>query len=66
MTIENLKTLVIAEYDSRTLKSNVRYRALDKIVAFAKNRYGVDVDGLPSDKVAFKLAYKEYKENELS
>lgn len=66
MNIENLKTLVVAEYDSRALKSNVRYRALDKIVAFVKSHYGVDVAELPSDKAVLKLAYKEYKGSELS
>ena len=62
MTIDNLKALVVSEYDNRALKSNVRYKALDKIVEFVKSKYGVDIAMLPSDKIVIKLAYEEYKE----
>ena len=38
MKWNELKELVIAEYDRRNLKSNVRYRALDKVDAFIKRK----------------------------
>ena len=38
MKWNELKELVIAEYDRRNLKSNVRYRALDKVDAFIKEK----------------------------
>mgnify|MGYP003423221851 CR=1 FL=1 len=66
MTIDNLKALVVSEYDNRALKSNVRYKALDKIVEFVKSKYGVDIAMLPSDKIVIKLAYEEYKGCELN
>ena len=59
MTIERLKALVIEELDSRELKSRARYSALDKIVPFIKNQYGVDATSLPASKEEVKLAYAD-------
>lgn len=61
MTIEQLKTLVISELDSRNLKSRVRYSALDKIIPFIKKQYGVGVASLPKSKEEVKAAYEKEK-----
>lgn len=59
-----LKKRVIAEYDSRNLKSNVRYSALEKIDAFLRKQYfskNDDVKSLPADKNDVKDEYRKYK-----
>lgn len=61
MTIERLKALVIEELDSRELKSKARYSALDKIVPFIKNQYGVDATSLPASKENMKVDYEKDK-----
>ncbi|WP_296260997.1 hypothetical protein [uncultured Phocaeicola sp.] len=43
MNWEELKKRVIAEYDSRNLKSNVRYSALEKIDAFQAKEHTLKV-----------------------
>lgn len=66
MTIEQLKTLVIEELDSRELKSRVRYSVLDKIIPFIKSQYGVEVASLPKSKEELKAAYERYKGNAIN
>ena len=66
MTIEQLKTLVIEELDSRNLKSRVRYSALDKIIPFIKRLYGVEVISLPKSKEELKVAYEKDKGSAIS
>ncbi len=64
MKWNELKELVITEYGRRNLKSDVRYRALDKVEAFIKEKHPnimSDVALFPSDKYAFKNAYEAYK-----
>ena len=61
MTIEQLKTLVIEELDSRELESIARYSALDKVIPFIKKQYGVDASSLPASKDELKDAYEKYK-----
>ena len=59
-----LKKRVIAEYDSRNLKSDVRYSTLKKIDTFLKEQYfsmSEDVKSLPADKNDVKDAYRKYK-----
>lgn len=58
MDFEKLKTLVCDEYDKRELESNVRYKALDKVIAFCKEK---GYTSLPADKEAFKNDYENYK-----
>ena len=57
MTIEQLKTLVEEELNSRNLKSKVRFSALNKVVPFIKKHYGVDASSLPASKDELKDAY---------
>lgn len=69
MNWEELKKRIIAEYDSRNLKSNVRYSALEKIDAFLRKQYPSiidDVKSLSADKSVVKGTYKEYKGSELN
>lgn len=61
MTIEQLKTLVEEELNSRNLKSEVRFSALNKVVPFIKKQYGVDASSLPASKDELKGAYEKYK-----
>lgn len=64
MNWEELKKRVIAEYDSRNLKSDVRYSTLKKIDTFLKEQYfsmSEDVKSLPADKNDVKDAYRKYK-----
>lgn len=66
MNLNELKQKVKAEYDSRNLKSNARYNALDKIMTFCEGvmiSHNIsDIEQLlPSDKVDMKTAYAEYK-----
>lgn len=64
MTWNELKGRTKAEYDSRNLKSDVRYKALNKIETFLLEKYNnVKKDvrtALPSDKKKLKQAYEEY------
>ncbi len=66
MTIEQLKTFVEEELNSRNLKSKVRFSALNKVVPFIKKQYGVDASSLPASKDELKDAYEKYKEKILN
>lgn len=69
MNWEELKKRIIAEYDSRHLKSRVRYSALEKIDVFLKKQYPSvidNVESLPADKGVVKGLYREYKGSELN
>ncbi len=63
MDFEKLKTLVCDEYDKRELESNVRYKALDKVIAFCKEK---GYTSLPADKEAFKNDYENCKGKKLN
>ena len=56
MTIEQLKALVEEKLNSRNLKSRVRFSALNKVIPFIKNQYGVDTSSLPASKDELKAA----------
>lgn len=64
MKWNELKARIIAEYDSRHLKSNVRYSALNKIDTFLKDKYPSLIDEvkstLPADKEIVKRIYEQY------
>lgn len=60
-TWNDLKTKVIEEYDTRKLKSDVRYKALDKILTFLSKTYGNDTDCLSKTKQQLKDEYAVYK-----
>lgn len=66
MTIEQLKTKVEEELNSRNLKCKARFSALDKVIPFIKDQYGSDTTSLPASKDDLKDAYKKYKGKELS
>lgn len=70
MKWNELKELVIAEYDRRNLKSNVRYRALDKVDAFIKEKRPEMMSDVhasfPSDKDTLKKAYEAYKGKQIN
>lgn len=64
MKWEELKKLVIAEYDRRNLASNVRYRSLDRIESFIKTSPQA-MDSiellLKVDKKVIKESYREFR-----
>lgn len=69
MEWNELKKRIIVEYNKRKLKSDVRYKALEKVEVFIKQTYpGVidDVTTLPSDKSIVKDAYEEYTAKKLN
>lgn len=55
MKIEDLKNSVIAVYQSRLLKSNTRYYALDRVLDFVRNNGGIDCFQVNKDE--FKRKY---------
>lgn len=64
MSLDELQQKVIAEFDSRNLKSSVRYNQLEHIVNYLKNRYGNVVDCLSQGKDVLKEEYRKYREKE--
>ena len=65
-TLQTLQNNVKEEYDSRNLKSNARYNALDKIIDFIKTKYKGDSSILQCPKKEFKSLYESYKGKELN
>ena len=61
MNLQTLKQKVVQEYDRRNLKSDVRYRALDKIVLFLNHKYGEGLECLTKSKDILKDEYEQYK-----
>lgn len=66
MDIHTLKELVVKEYDNRHLKSDVRYKALDKIIDFLKKNYGSSTNCFSIEKQKLKHEYERYKGKDLS
>lgn len=64
MSLDELRQKVIAEYDSRNLKSSVRYNQLEHIVDYLKKQYGNSVDCLSRGKEILKEEYRQYREKE--
>lgn len=64
MSLEELKQKVIAEYDSRKLKSSVRYDQLEHIVDYLKKQYGNSADCLSRGKDTLKEEYRQYRGKE--
>lgn len=64
MSLDELQQKVIAEYDSRNLKSSVRYNQLEHIVDYLKKQYGNSVDCLSRGKEILKEEYRQYREKE--
>ena len=65
-TLQTLQNNVKEEYDSRNLKCNARYNALDKIIDFIKTKYKGDSSILQCPKKEFKSLYESYKGKELN
>lgn len=66
MTFNEIKQLVIAEYNRRKLASDARYRALDDFEYMLKTLYPEvisDVSKFPH-KEEMKSAYEEYRNNQ--
>lgn len=64
MKWEELKKLVILEYNKRNLASNVRYRSLDRIEAFIKTSprtMGSTELLLQVDKKVIKESYRDFR-----
>ena len=65
MNFAEIKKLVIAEYDTRNLVSNVRYKALDDFDDFLKSSDFVklwnDVSKFPKEKEKMKYVYCRYQ-----
>lgn len=64
MSLDELQQKVIAEYDSRNLKSSVRYNQLEHIVDYLKKQYGNSVGCLSRGKEILKEEYRQYREKE--
>lgn len=65
-TLQTLQNKVKEEYDSRNLKSDVRYKALDKIIDFIKAKHQGDSSILQCPKKEFKSLYESYKGKKLN
>lgn len=66
MKFKEIKDLVITEYDSRNLKSKVRYLALDDFENMLKKRCPElieDVSKFPSQKNQMKAVYEKYRDS---
>ena len=65
MTLNELQQRMIDEYNSRPLKTDRRYSALNKVMDFLKKEYKKvkeDVSAsLPNEKESLKAAYTEYR-----
>lgn len=59
MNLQSLQSLVEQEYDSRCLKSRVRYNELRKVVNFLMLKYGNSIDSFSKGKDILKLEYEE-------
>lgn len=59
IAIEKLKELVIQEYDLRHLKSNTRYKALDKVIQYIQRYHNGDSSCLSIDKSDFTKRFEE-------
>lgn len=67
MTFNEIKLLVIAEYDRRKLKADVRYRALDDFEHMIKTlcpELISDVSKFPMQKELMKSLYEKYRNNQ--
>lgn len=65
MNFAEIKKLVVAEYDKRELKSDVRYKALNDFDEFLKKKellvFWNDVSKFPKDKEVVKRAYRAFQ-----
>lgn len=61
MTLEEIAIKVRKELDRRNLKSNARYRALDKIVSYIRDFHNGSISVLQTPKSEFKHQYENYK-----
>lgn len=59
LSLETLKALTIREFDSRNLKSRVRYNALNHVIDFIKSYYNGDTKCLERNKNDFCQAFVE-------
>lgn len=58
MDLKSLEKFVIREYDSRSLKSRVRYNELSKVVHFLICKYGNGLDCMSKSKDTLKHEYE--------
>lgn len=61
MDLQNLCQLTKEEFDRRNLKSDVRYRALEKIVDFLSRKYGNELICFQIGKDTLKNEYEKDK-----
>ena len=66
MNLQSLQSLVVQEYDSRCLKSMVRYNELKKVVNFLRIKYGNSTDCFSKGKDVLKLEYEEATRKKLN
>lgn len=70
MTWEELKKRIIAEYDSRNLRSRVRYNAIERIEIFIKQHHTQSIKEVKEliviDKQFLKRQYAEQKGKNIS
>lgn len=65
-TWSNLRKKVVEEYDRRNLKSDVRYKALDKIISSLSQIYGENTDCLSKEKQLLKDEYAQNKGKDIN
>lgn len=61
MKLQELIVLLRKEYDSRNLKCNARYTALNNVAGYIRDRFGGDSNVLNKPKDTFREMYKAYK-----
>ena len=66
MNLQSLQSLVKQEYDSRCLKSRVRYNELSKVVNFLRLKYGNSTDCFSKGKDVLKQEYEEATGNKIN
>ena len=70
MTWTELKKIIIAEYDSRNLKSRVRYNAIERIEILIEQHHAPAIKEVKKlmvvDKQCLKKQYVEQKEKSIS
>ena len=58
MDLKSLEKYVIREYDSRNLKSRVRYNELNKVIHFLTEKYGNSLECMSKGKDTLKHEYE--------
>lgn len=66
MKTEELFNFVTEELNSRDLKCNARFNALEHVREFVRKRYNNDMSCFQQDKKCFKQEYEKYKNSAIN